>query len=88
MFLKSLLIAVLSFGLTSCCSDGDKVPSDAVKITGPSKYSIEDCQAPPEPVMCCQAMTPACIECQEKARLSVEKWEIDCRGNTFLQQNP
>lgn len=59
----------------------EKTETGAV-VAGGIAGSNDDCSSPPEPVMCCQAMTPACNECREKSRLGIEKWQQDCGAKT------
>jgi hypothetical protein len=77
MHFKFTAFFALSLTLVSCCTGKDKISSEEIK-TEPVKSSKVDCDTPPQPVMCCQAMTPACNECRETARIAMQNWLSSC----------
>jgi hypothetical protein len=77
MLLKTILFISFSFVMMSCCTDHEKIASEDIKKES-SKASEIYCAKPPEPVMCCQAMTPTCDACREKSRLAAENWRKNC----------
>lgn len=87
MLFKFFLLAALNLGIMSCCKRDEELPSEAIK-TEPKASSQVDCETPPEPVMCCQAMTPACNKCRDKSRLAMENWRLNCPVNKAPKQKP
>lgn len=86
-----LAVFLFSFCILSCSStsEGDSAVTEEVASGSLAEKNTEaaapveakpdiNCNAPPIPVMCCQAMTPTCNECKEKSRQSMELWRKTC----------
>lgn len=53
----------------------------------PTTTPAVDCQNPPS-MMCCKAMTEACMACSSRARAARAAWERQCRGQPSTNPTP
>lgn len=88
IILKTVIVTVFLAGCTSGDGDGGSGLQETVNPTKSSSVvplnspddeaGLRKCGAPPSPMICCEAMIPACNECKEKSRRAMEEWRQRC----------
>lgn len=95
MILVKMIVTALI--MTACTSDE---PSDIKETVAPPSVAesspaatetdseldgLRKCGAPPAPIVCCEAMIPACNECRDKSRRAMEEWRQRCAPKPPVQ---
>jgi hypothetical protein len=91
---KAIIAALI---LTSCTSGDSSDMKESVAPPAVSESSVapaaseteaeglRKCGAPPAPIVCCEAMIPACNECRDKSRRAIEEWRQRCAPKPAAQ---
>ncbi len=94
-----LSLSCLWIGLAACCSaertsapEPDERNEVVTEPREPAPVPVADdgavdCATRPS-TMCCQAMTPECIACQERASEELARWEARCGGDELDEPLP
>lgn len=52
--------------------EGEVAPATTAKV------ATDECKTKPEPVFCCEAMTPSCNDCRDQAKKAQSAWAKKC----------